>query len=370
MSIYKIIITPKVEAIASDYIQKMKPDSNSDNYVQNRIKDIIDDIHNKRCLFSKTVINSKTTIRPRKKSEYISYLTNIYNNYDNILKTRIYCYNDDFNFERNYSNIDNRVNVTYYKFTKNGRSSRKTTTTFHEMIVHIMDYDRVQSELFPEIIRRLNIKTCVYCNINYALSTNDNSAFYQLDHCLPKSKYPYLCTSFYNLQPSCASCNQRKSSSDLRFGNNKEYNLSMWKKDETPNYYHFCIPPDELAKYLQEFGSRDNKKIRITLQATEGSNNEVKDLIEALNEKLKIIERYNNLTDIAEEIIWKYKIHSLGYYNSIMQRFSEFFPNYNEQIDRFIWGNYMNEKDIFKRPLSKLIQDIKFQLEKTKIEAT
>ena len=41
MSIYKIIITPKVEAIASDYIQKMKPDSNSDNYVQNRIKDII-----------------------------------------------------------------------------------------------------------------------------------------------------------------------------------------------------------------------------------------------------------------------------------------------------------------------------------------
>lgn len=58
---------------------------------------------------------------------------------------------------------------------------------------------------------KLGIKACVYCNASYTVATDDDRATFQIDHSYPKSKYPFLCTSFFNLQPSCMHCNQIKS---------------------------------------------------------------------------------------------------------------------------------------------------------------
>ena len=42
--------------------------------------------------------------------------------------------------------------------------------------------------------------------------------FYQMDHYMPQSLYPFLGTCFYNLQPSCGVCNGHKNKQDCDFG--------------------------------------------------------------------------------------------------------------------------------------------------------
>ena len=89
--------------------------------------------------------------------------------------------------------------------------------SLYKEIVKAMRYDYVQETVYPKIINQLGIKTCVYCNAQYAFSyDNGRNSFqnYEIDHWLPKSKYPYLCTSFFNLQPSCTKCNKLKSNKD------------------------------------------------------------------------------------------------------------------------------------------------------------
>lgn len=46
------------------------------------------------------------------------------------------------------------------------------------------------------LYKKLGIKTCVYCNASYAIATDDNKATYQVDHCFPKSKYPFYVLHF------------------------------------------------------------------------------------------------------------------------------------------------------------------------------
>lgn len=64
-----------------------------------------------------------------------------------------------------------------------------------------------------EFIRNLNLRVCPYCGDTYiyeSARTQDGKIMIvkpQLDHFLPKSKYPFFAMSFSNLIPSCPSCN-------------------------------------------------------------------------------------------------------------------------------------------------------------------
>ena len=63
----------------------------------------------------------------------------------------------------------------------------------------------------------MGLKTCVYCNAIPTMS-NNGEVFYQMDHYLPQSLYPFLGTCFYNLQPSCGVCNDHKKTKNCDFG--------------------------------------------------------------------------------------------------------------------------------------------------------
>lgn len=86
----------------------------------------------------------------------------------------------------------------------------------YKEIVEAMRYDYVQKSVYPKIINQLGIKTCVYCNAQYAFSyDNGKDSFqnYEIDHWMPKSKYPYLCTSFSifsRVAPSVINRNQAR----------------------------------------------------------------------------------------------------------------------------------------------------------------
>lgn len=75
-----------------------------------------------------------------------------------------------------------------------------------------------------ELCHRLEISICPYCNRQYITTaskvfddgTEKWVARPQLDHFYPKSKYPFLSCSFFNLIPSCPTCNMGKNDKESK----------------------------------------------------------------------------------------------------------------------------------------------------------
>ena len=67
--------------------------------------------------------------------------------------------------------------------------------------------------LFDKIehVNGLKLRICPYCGRSfiYAVEENGKTVKPQIDHFLPKSKYPFLALSYFNLIPVCQTCNMK-----------------------------------------------------------------------------------------------------------------------------------------------------------------
>lgn len=226
----------------------------------------------------------------------------------------------------------------------------KSPKFLYKEIVKAMRYDYVQEKVYPKIINQLGIKTCVYCNAQYAFSyDNGKDSFqnYEIDHWMPKSKYPYLCTSFFNLQPSCPKCNKSKSSKDdiLPF--------CLYTHDGSKlNPFDFSILHVSCAQYL---ATHDRDMLRIIFSSKEPG---LKDNMDTL---FHISTQYQAHKEVVEELIWKKQIYNstiLGIYKDNFKQLGFKQTDFN----RFILSNYDKDEDILKRPFAKMVQDIAKQL--------
>ena len=86
----------------------------------------------------------------------------------------------------------------------------------YERIIECLQYAKARV-ILGGIQQQMGLKTCVYCNAIPTMS-NNGEVFYQMDHYLPQSLYPFLGTCFYNLQPSCGVCNDHKKTKNCDFG--------------------------------------------------------------------------------------------------------------------------------------------------------
>lgn len=86
----------------------------------------------------------------------------------------------------------------------------------YERIIICLQYAKARV-ILGEIHQQMGLKTCVYCNA-IPTTSNNGEVFYQMDHYLPQSLYPFLGTCFYNLQPSCGVCNDHKKTKNCDFG--------------------------------------------------------------------------------------------------------------------------------------------------------
>ena len=226
----------------------------------------------------------------------------------------------------------------------------KSPKFLYKEIVGAMRYDYVQEKVYPKIINQLGIKTCVYCNAQYAFSyDNGKDSFqnYEIDHWMPKSKYPYLCTSFFNLQPSCPKCNKSKSSKDdiLPF-------CLYTHNGNKLNPFDFSILHVSYAQYL---ATHDRDMLRIIFSSKEQG---LKDNMDAL---FHISTQYQAHKEMVEELIWKEQIYN----GTILDIYKDNFKQLGfKQTDfnRFILSNYDKGEDILKRPFAKMVQDIAKQL--------
>lgn len=104
-----------------------------------------------------------------------------------------------------------KVKVAYRKTAKMVFKGK-----LYERIIECLQYAKARV-ILGEIHQQMGLKTCVYCNTIPTMS-NNGEVFYQMDHYLPQSLYPFLGTCFYNLQPSCDVCNGHKLTQDCDFG--------------------------------------------------------------------------------------------------------------------------------------------------------
>ena len=227
---------------------------------------------------------------------------------------------------------------------KVGRNAKKP---FWEILVSQMMYKEIRRWIFPEYIRQQELKTCVYCNANYTITDIDGIAYYDLDHWKPKSKYPFLCISFFNLQPCCHSCNMHKGNDDEH-----EYmGLYVDKEDEPQDIFNLTLDDSDVANYIAEHDKRHLKiHFRNLVPKYDAMCNDMKT-------QLHIESRYGEHQDVAEEVIWRKMIYNDAFKDSLQNLLEE--KNFtNEEINRFIFGGYIDECNVHKRPLTKLMQDL------------
>lgn len=304
-------------------------------------------------------------------SEYVEKIAENYDNLNNMLPSK---------YDKFFSNINSAlkgvaVDNIWVKFKGN-----KDKRPLYEVIVDVMGYDKVRAELMPSYVKKLEIRSCVYCNAQFAMTTLIEDVhekiktgkrgrpkeariiplmdgYYELDHNKPKSKYPFLCTNFYNLQPCCGSCNKRKSAQDL------PYSLYYEDGDPHPTPLHFAISPQDVidfhtkgkCKGIKAFLCDEDKPCQSVDPKKDGT------LAERFNYIFGIDKIYAEHEDEIEELLWRNKIYTKGIVDATSKQF-EMLKIDGFDFDRYILGTYAKKDEVLKRPLTAMKQDIWEQL--------
>lgn len=100
----------------------------------------------------------------------------------------------------------------------------------------------------------LNIHSCSYCNREYTITYRPDghkgkAMVPQFDHWFPKKEYPLLALSFYNLIPSCATCNGIKSSIEM----NLDDHMHPYIDSDISSSYSFDFDPNSVDELRVEF---------------------------------------------------------------------------------------------------------------------
>lgn len=232
-----------------------------------------------------------------------------------------------------------KAKVAYGVYATGQKAGQQRSKKFYELIIDKMGYKNAREILVP-IISDLGIKSCVYCNAQYAIGIKSGKGLYELDHLFPESLYPALCVSFYNLQPCCASCNNSKRDKPLDF--------LMYTTDNTK------LEPFHLLVNWQRYNPvYSYKSLSIDLIPNTAGDIPLKRKFEKY---FSIYGVYEMHRDIAEEAIWKLKCYDRRYVEMFKRRYGSVFSK--DALFRFILGVRADKENVFARPLSKLIHDL------------
>ena len=375
----RILITPRIEDIAKRYAQEMEAADTFKTGESPKERLLVLSEQLKKPSTSVRILKSKArkghpAVYEKQKgnafTELSDYVKAIYDNYDGLNALLP-------------SEYDNGIGqfvdgiLTGYKINDiSVKLRKKRCMPFFELIVDAMRYDKVQKDIMPKYIREVGIKTCVYCNAQFATTASLQDikyakkgkytvktikvACYELDHNQPKSKYPYLCTNFYNLQPSCGSCNRRKNDGEL------DFSLYYEIGDTRNKPVHFVMNPADVIRFRT---TNNGKGIKPYL-CNEGTDippvvSDKTTMAGKLNDMFGIQGVYEEHEDIVEEILWKHKIYSKGFMTA-MENQIKTLGIAGFDMKRFILGGYYDkEEDFLKRPLSIMKNDLWEQLNKT-----
>ena len=197
-----------------------------------------------------------------------------------------------------------------------------------------------------KLSENLGIRSCTYCNRTYTVTRTTSAKGKlmrpELDHWYPKSKYPLLAISFYNLIPCCSYCN------------------SSVKGDVDLNLTEHIHPYVEEMNDEFSFGYFFSKKVnsyKIFIKKPYHASGKTLNTLK----KLKVDEMYNAHHPELEDLI---KIKQ-AYSTSYLKNMAAFFPKTGlteEETYKLLFGTECDEMNFHKRPFSKFKRDILIEL--------
>lgn len=196
--------------------------------------------------------------------------------------------------------------------------------------------------------KRIGVKICPYCNRSF-IYTLSNGTRPQYDHFYPKSLYPYLSISLYNLIPCCSICNNSKKDEDVY---QKSSSILYPFEDEYGYDISFRLDANDVLSYV---GMSDNFFLKI--QANEGVNEELKQRVENTINKLHTEDLYNLHKDYVTKLLKSKYIFSDDYCESLVKSYPLFFSNVDEVKDQ-LYFNCLKKEEWGEQILSKLTYDI------------
>ena len=204
-----------------------------------------------------------------------------------------------------------------------------------------------QNSDFMEHFKKLNIKSCPFCNNNYIYFYEKEAGKYNtlatLEHYYPKSKYPHLSLSFYNLIPSCNTCNSKFKGST--------------EKHERKILHPYFEDFNEKAKFSVSVGSLPvNKTIELEVNLKE--NDTTDERCKTSIDRFQLDKIYKQHNDIAKEIWNKAQVYNESRIDELYKSFYKDLGYSKEDIKNMVFCNYLHKDDINKRNHSKLTQDI------------
>ncbi len=180
------------------------------------------------------------------------------------------------------------------------------------------------------LIDSLKVRVCPYCNRNYIFSGKDVRTC-ELDHFFPKSLYPIFAVSFYNLIPSCPTCNGKKKDDILKVYPHRQQRST-----------------DELIRFEIEPITVDHAKVSV-----EALWDEYEEQIKTLH----LRDLYAHHDDLVTEILLKKQIFNDDYLNALVAEFADLGLGIDD-LKEMLYGVPLQDKKYGQRPLAKFIHDI------------
>lgn len=253
--------------------------------------------------------------------------------------------------------VDEFENQFDYNIIYNTNGDSASLTTFGVELKNIFDYESYRSTDFcVETLHNLGYnlsKPCPYCNIDTieVIHYTDNisnmdkeQALLDLDHFYPRSRFPFLALSFFNLVPSCSKCNSReKRQMDFRI--TSHFNPFITALDD---YYEFKTDVPIIPNM-----DSDTFDILYTAKQHDGGffpDDSIKSLkiVERLRSKKGDIVRFVNVISCFNDGD-----------NSANVLFDQTgIPRYTIEDALFGFGITNNRNDIHNKELTKVLRDI------------
>jgi len=235
--------------------------------------------------------------------------------------------------------------IKKYENNQNLKKARYTKEALHNILYRIfVDYGYEKIDKL-KCIDNIGLGSCPYCNRNYVFTTSKKGSIKpEIDHFYPKSLYPYLACSYFNLIPSCPTCNG--------FG----------AKEAKDTFYVYPISNPYTIKPIDFQFSITPQKVDfiddVKKEQYDFTNFEIDIYGNKANlEIFHLEELYKQHKDIVLELL----IKKVYYPQSYIEELSKYGFS-KDEIYRYLFSNYNQDEDLHKRPLSKLIRDISEEL--------
>lgn len=256
-------------------------------------------------------------------------------------------------FERNFDDIVLAPKDELEKLSKE-RYSEESLNILSEMFETL--YNGFTKVIANEVLEKLKIRTCPYCNRNYTFTVKSSCSTGEktfttrpeFDHFYNKSQHPMLALSFYNLVPSCSICNHGKATENIVVNPYFEGFQSKFGICDKKSKISMNINEIKLVKSEADFSIGFIKPSTSEQQNIEGLGLDV---------------LYNKHKDYVMDLIEKSTSYgTLEQNQAFVDSFQGVFRT-PQEVFEFIWGKYLNEETLENRPLSKLTRDILEQLD-------